>query len=258
MLRHFRHFSPMITSCALTVILSAGFIADGTIVTKQDFGRADCCTIVSLLQPGIAAAQAEWDNPKFHNAAEDLWAGETYITGRDVNMRSGPSIDSESQGFFRFGEPVRIKEDLGDWYKVECRGSVIPVYVYKNFVGSWSDVKAKYIPGSDCMMQIDKLFDCLNMASPFYTKGLDRELKLKEIDHYLDVIDKTYNYVESSKLPPEAIKDMCKAVDMIEEMFQCQRRFVTNPEQAADLRDEAWPDLMVYFQKHYATLEKYR
>ena len=258
MLRHFRHFSPMITSCALTVILSAGFIANGTIVPKQDFGRADCCTIVSLLQPGIAAAQAEWDNPKFHNAAEDLWAGETYITGRDVNMRSGPGIDSESQGFFRFGEPVRIMEDLGDWYRVECRDNVVPHYVYKKYVGSWSDVKAKYIPGSDCMMQIDKLLDCLNMAAPFYTKGLDRELKLKEIDHYLDVIDKTYNYIESSKLPPEAIKDMCKAVDMIEEMFQCQRRFVTNPEQTANLRDEAWPDLMVYFQKHYATLEKYR
>ena len=258
MLHHFRHFSPMITSCALTVILASGFIADGTIASKQDFGRVDCCPIVSLLQPGIAAAQAEWETLKFTNAAEDLWAGETYITGRDVNMRSGPSIDSESQGFFRFGEPVRIKEDLGDWYKVEFRGSVIPVYVYKSFVGSWSDVKAKYIPGSDCMMQIDKLLDCLNMAAPFYTKGLDRELKLKEIDHYLDVIDKTYNYIESSKLPQKAIKDMCKAVDMIEEMFQCQKRFITNPEQAANLRDEAWPDLMVYFQKHYATLEKYR
>ena len=68
---------------------------------------------------------------------------------------------------------------------------------------------------------------------------------------------KELNFVEI-KTTVENEKDMCKAVDMIEEMFQCQRRFVTNPEQAADLRDEAWPDLMVYFQKHYATLEKYR
>ena len=258
MLRHFRHFSPMITSYALTVILASGFIADGTIVSKQDFGRVDCCPIVSLLQPGIAAAQAEWETLKFTNVAEDLWAGETYITGRDVNMRSGPSIDSESQGFFRFGEPVRIKEDLGDWYKVECRDNVVPHYVYKKYVGSWSDVKAKFIPGSDCMMQIDKLYDCLNMAAPFYTKGLDRERKLKEIDHYLDVIDKTYNYIESSKLPPEAIKDMLHAVDTITDMFKCQRRFVTEPEQAANMRDEAYPDLQAYFQRHYATLEKYR
>ena len=258
MLHYFRHFSPMITACTLTVILSSGFIADGMNVPKQHSCMNNCRPIVSLLHPGIASAQAEWETLKFTNAAEDLWAGETYITGRDVNMRSGPSTDSESQGFFRFGEPVRIKEELGDWYKVECRYNVVPHYVYKKYVGSWSDVKEKYIPGSDCMMQIDKLYDCLNMAAPFNIKGLDKERKLKEIDHYLDVIDKVYNYIESSKLPPEAIKDMCQAVDMITEMFQCQRRFVTEPAQAANLRDEAWPDLQVYFQEHYKTLEKYR
>ena len=258
MLHHFRHFSPSITACALTVILASGFIADATIAPKHASGSTFCHPTFSLLYPGIAAAQAEWETLKFTNAAEDLWAGETYITGRDVNMRSGPSIDSESQGFFRFGEPVRIKEDLGDWYKVECRYNVVPHYVFKKYVGSWSDVKAKFVPGSDCMMQIDKLYDCLNMAAPFTIKGLDQERKLKEIDHYLDVIDKVYNYVESSKLPPEAIKDMCQAVDMIEDMFKCQRRFVTEPEQAANMRDEAYPDLQEYFQRHYATLEKYR
>lgn len=26
----------------------------------------------------------------------------------------------------RFGEPVRIREDLGDWYKVECRYNMFP------------------------------------------------------------------------------------------------------------------------------------
>lgn len=258
MLRHFRHFSPLITACALTAFLSAGFITDGTVEQKQNYDRTDCRSIIPLLQPGVAAAQAEWETLKFTNSAEDLWGGETYIIGRDVNMRSGPDITSESQGFFRFGEPVKIKEDLGDWYKVECRYNVVPHYVYKKYVGSWSDVKAKFIPGSDCMMQIDKLYDCLNMAAPFNIKGLDRERKLKEIDHYLDVIDKTYNYIESSKLPPEAIKDMCQAVDMIEDMFKCQRRFVTEPEQAANMRDEAYPDLQEYFQRHYATLEKYR
>ena len=205
-----------------------------------------------------ACAQAEWDSPKFHNAAEELWSGETYITGRDVNMRSGPDAATKSQGFFRFGEPVRIKEDLGDWYKVECRNSAIPIFVHKNFVGSWSDVKAKFIPGSDCMVQIDQLYDCLNMAAPFYTKNLDRNLKLKEIDYFLDVRDKTYSYVESSKLPPQAISDMCQALDMIEDMFNCQRRFVTEPEQAANIRDEAYPDLQAQFQEHYNTLEKYR
>jgi len=258
MLGHFKYVSLTITACALTAILSAGFIADVTVKPKQNYGRTDCRPIISLLQPGVAAAQAEWETLKFTNSAEDLWAGETYIIGRDVNMRSGPDIASESQGFFRFGEPVKIKEDLGDWYKVECRYNVVPHYVYKKYVGSWSDVKAKFIPGSDCMMQIDKLYDCLNMAAPFNIKGLDRERKLKEIDHYLDVIDKTYNYIESSKLPPEAVRDMCQAVDMIEDMFKCQRRFVTEPEQAANMRDEAYPDLQEYFQKHYETLEKYR
>jgi hypothetical protein len=258
MFRRFIHFSPLITACALTAFLSAGFITDETVQSKQNYGRTNCWPIISLLQPGVAAAQAEWETLKFTNAAEDLWAGETYIIGRDVNMRSGPDIASESQGFFRFGEPVKIKEDLGDWYKVECRYNVVPHYVYKKYVGSWSDVKAKFIPGSDCMMQIDKLYDCLNMAAPFNIKGLDRERKLKEIDHYLDVIDKTYNYIESSKLPPEAVRDMCQAVDMIEDMFKCQRRFVTEPEQAANMRDEAYPDLQEYFQKHYETLEKYR
>ena len=257
MLRHLRHFSPMITAYTLIAVLSAGFVADVTVTPDSTSNRTDRQTI-SLLQPGIASAQAEWETLKFTNAAEDLWAGETYITGRDVNMRSGPGIDSESQGFFRFGEPVRIKEDLGDWYKVECRGSIIPIYVHKNFVGSWSDVKEKFIPGSDCMMMIDNLYDCLNAAAPFYTKGLDRERKLKEIDHYLDVIDKTYDYIESSKLPPEAVKEMLQAVNMIEDMFKCQRRFVTEPEQAANMRDEAYPDLHVHFQTHYKTLEKYR
>jgi len=51
---------------------------------------------------------------------------------------------------------------------------------------------------------------------------------------------------------------MCQALDMLEDMFNCQRRFVTEPEQAANIRDEAYPDLQAQFQKHYNTLEKYR
>ena len=152
----------------------------------------------------------------------------------------------------------RINEDSGEWLKVECRNSGTPVYVHRNYVGSWSEVKDKFIPGSDCMVQIDKLYDCLNAAAPFYTKDLDKERKLKEIDHYQDVLDKTYNYVEYSKLPPQAVKDMLQALDMINGMFNCQKRFVTEPEQAANMRDEAWPDLQVEFQRHYATLDKYR
>ena len=259
MLHHFKHFSPMITACTLAVFLSAGFVTDGTPPFCQGDGKNAILGKISFLQPGIVCAQAEWETLKFTNSAEDLWAGETYITGRDVHMRSGPSITAESQGFFRFGEPVKIKEDLGDWYKVECRYNVVPHYVYKKYVGSWSDVKDKFIPGSDCMMMIDKLYDCLNMAAPFYIKGLDRERKLKEIDHYLDVIDKDYNYIEYSKgLPKEAIDDMLKAVNLIEDMFKCQRKFVTEPEQAANMRDEAYPDLQEAFQPLYAKLAKYR
>jgi hypothetical protein len=51
---------------------------------------------------------------------------------------------------------------------------------------------------------------------------------------------------------------MLQALDMINGMFNCQKRFVTEPEQAANMRDEAWPDLQVEFQRHYATLDKYR
>ena len=255
---HRKHVSPIITTCALVALLSAGLMADKTVTPAPMSGRADYRSFFSLLQPGTAFAQAEWETLKFTNAAEELWAGETYITGRDVNMRSGPGTDYKSEGFFRFAEPVRIKEDLGEWLKVECRNSGIPVYVRYNFVGSWSQVKEKFIPGSDCMVQIDQLYDCLNAAAPFYTKDLDRERKLKEIDHYQDVIDKTYNYIESSKLPPDAIQEMLQALDMINSMFLCQKRFVSEPEQAANMRDEAYPDLQSAFQKHYATLEKYR
>ena len=70
--------------------------------------------------------------------------------------------------------------------------------------------------------------------------------------------DKTYNYIESSKLPPDAIQEMLQALDMINGMFNCQKRFVTELEQAANMRDEAWPDLQQEFPRHYATLDKYR
>ncbi len=258
MLHYSKHVSPLITACTLTVFLSAGFVTDGTVENWRDSESTVCRKTISFLQPGIACAQAEWETLKFTNAAENLWAGETYITGREVNIRSGPDISSKSLGFFRFGEPVRIKEDLGEWYKVEHGYTVVPVYVHKNFVGSWSDVKDKFIPGSDCMMIIDKLYDCLTMAAPFTIKGLDRERKLKEIDHYQDVIEKDYNYIEYCKLPKEDVDNMLKALTMINDLFTCQRRFVTEPDQAANLRDEAYPDLLEAFQRHYATLEKYR
>ena len=255
---HFNHFSPVITTCALIAFLSAGLMADKTVMPSQTSDIPYYRSVIPLLQPGVASAQAEWETLKFTNAAEELWAGETYITGREVFMRSGPGTDFKPEGFFRFGEPVRIKEDLGEWYKVEHGYTVVPVYVHKNFVGSWSDVKDKFIPGSDCMMIIDKLYDCLTMAAPFTIKGLDRERKLKEIDHYQDVIEKDYNYVEYCKLPKEDVDNMLKALTMINDLFTCQRRFVTEPNQAANLRDEAYPDLLEAFQRHYATLEKYR
>ena len=257
-MRHFKHFSPVITTCSLVALLSAGLTADKTVMPCQTSDSPYYQSAISLLQPGVASAQAEWETLKFTNAAEELWAGETYIIGREVFMRSGPGTDFKPEGFFRFGEPVRINEDSGEWLKVECRNSGAPVYVHRNYVGSWSEVKDKFIPGSDCMVQIDKLYDCLNAAAPFYTKDLDKERKLKEIDHYQDVLDKTYNYVEYSKLPPQAVKEMLQALDMINGMFNCQKRFVTEPEQAANMRDEAWPDLQHEFQRHYATLDKYR
>jgi len=108
------------------------------------------------------------------------------------------------------------------------------------------------------MMIIDKLYDCLTMAAPFTIKGLDRERKLKEIDYFQDVIEKDYNYIEYCKLPKEDVDNMLKALTMINDLFTCQRRFVTEPDQAANLRDEAYPDLLEAFQRHYATLEKYR
>ena len=256
MSRHFKHFSPLLIACILTVILSAGFITDGTVMFRPgSFGTG-------MLHPGIAAAQAEWDTPRFTNAGETMWNSETYITGREVNIRSGPDTSSESLGFFRFGEPVRILEDLGDWYKVEFRYSSMTAYVHKNFVGSWSTVKEKQIPSSFGMSIIDKLYDCVNASAPFDTnglKGLEREKKLKEIDHYQDVIDKDLALIESSKdLSRQTIDDMVKAVNLINDMFACQRRFVTEPDQAANMRDEAYPDLHEAFLRLYETMEKYR
>ena len=271
MLHCFRHVSPMITACALTAILSASFVADGTVTSRQDCGRTDhrqsvsvlqpgtgIRKMISILQPGIAAAQAEWDFQRYNNAADSIRNTETYITGREVFIRPEPTINSTPLGVFRFGEPVRVKEDLGEWLKVEYLYSDKPVYVHKTYVGSWNDVKDKYISTSDCMIKIDWDYDRLNMAAPFNTKEPDWKLKLKEIEDLQGLLEFTESYIQSSKLPKQTIDDMLKAVKMINDMYTCQKRFITEPEQADNLRDEAWPDLQEQFREYYVTLDKYR
>ena len=56
MLSHFKYFSPMITACALTVFLFAGFVTDGTAPSCQGNGKNAILGKISFLQPGIAGA----------------------------------------------------------------------------------------------------------------------------------------------------------------------------------------------------------
>lgn len=45
-----------------------------------------------------------------------------------LNIRSGPSIDSEKTGTLYYGVKIKIIEDCGDWYKTENG------YVFKDYI----------------------------------------------------------------------------------------------------------------------------
>jgi len=259
MFRKSHSVSPLLTACVLTALLSAGFVADAP-VSPVTADKPVCLQTLSLPLPGIATAYAEGQKD-FNNAAETMWDTAThFITGRDVFMRSGPSSDSEPQGFYRFGEPVRILEQAGDWYKVERVLSETPVYVHKDFVGDKGKVEAKSTASTPYMLRIDKLVDCLNAAAPFYTEGLDEAAKRKEIAYYKDTVTGMLYSIERSGLPQQTKNDMNHAVLDISDLFDCMTKYLdeTDPAQKQARRDEAWPDLQYYFQEFYVTMDQYR
>ncbi len=265
MFRKSRRVSPLLTACVLTLSLSAGFLTDSPAFSVPGAGSSASLQRLSLPLPVMAVACAEGENANedkgFNNAAEKAWNTAThFITGREVYMRAGPGTDTKAEGFWRFGEPVRILGQEGDWYKAERLLSAGPVYVHKNFVGSRDDVKAKSIPTTSYMLRIDKLYDCLNAAAPFYTKGLDKEAKIKEINYYRDVVTGLLYSIEGSGMPEQTKNDMNRAVLDISDMFDCMKKYLNeqDPVTKEARRDEAYPDLQYYFNEFYVTMDKYR
>ena len=66
-MRHFKHFSPVITTCSLIALLSAGLMADKTVMPCQTSDSPYYRSAISFLQPGVASAQAGgMGDPEIH------------------------------------------------------------------------------------------------------------------------------------------------------------------------------------------------
>ena len=90
---------------------------------------------------------------------EQVFIGQTYyITGRNVWIRDEPNTNIEPVAAYRFGEPVTLLGVEGDWAHVRlCNGW--DRYVHINYVGTQEVVQGKLKAATECMMELDRIYD---------------------------------------------------------------------------------------------------
>ncbi|HAT98109.1 MAG: SH3 domain-containing protein [Acidaminococcaceae bacterium] len=90
---------------------------------------------------------------------EQVFIGDTYyITGRNVWIRDEPNTNIEPVAAYRFGEPVKLLEVKGDWAHVKLVNGW-DRYVHIDYVGSQEIVQSKLKATSECMLELDRIYD---------------------------------------------------------------------------------------------------
>ena len=83
-------------------------------------------------------------------AAKDFIPGQTYyITGRQVFVRLEPNTGGETYGYWRFGTPVTYVRSENGFALVSRPNENTTLYVYADYLGDVSEMKAKKKPYTD-------------------------------------------------------------------------------------------------------------
>lgn len=123
------------------------------------------CVFLFAAQPALADEAQGLNEPgNIRNAAQEFAdSASRFIIGRQVRMRSSASASEENViGEYKFGEPVQVVAELGEWLQVRVTTNAIireasPRFVHRDFVGSWEQVENKMKKTSPYMIELDRL-----------------------------------------------------------------------------------------------------
>ena len=168
---------------------------------------------------------------------------EHFIIGRNVRCRDTAEIrDDNIAGEYKFGEPVQIVAEVGDWYQVKTVTNEIirempRRFVHKDFVGNWEKLENKMKPSSSCMIELNRMADYIsaiafninpNGNTPVQ-KPKTKEETLQEIRYYQGKVPGIRTYIRESGLDQTAVNGMLEALKLEEDLLGIQTKRLQDP-----------------------------
>ena len=198
------------------------------------------CVFLFAAQPALADEVQGLNEPgNIRNAAQEFAdSASRFIIGRQVRMRSSASASEENViGEYKFGEPVQVVAELGEWLQVRVTTNAIireasPRFVHRDFVGSWEQVENKMKKTSPYMIELDRLGEvifCISYNGGQVWSEKERAEKMDEINYYRHKIPGIHAYIAGSGLPQATMNEMLEALDIQKSLLDVQEKRLDKP-----------------------------
>ena len=200
------------------------------------------CLLMLGTQPVMAdEGQGLNEAGDIHNAAQEFAdTADQFIIGRNVRMRSSAGASEENViGEYKFGEPVQVVAELGEWLQVNVTTNAIireasPRFVHRDFVGGWEQVENKMKVTSPYMIELNRLGEvifCISCNNSDQARSeKERAVKLDEINYYRNKIPGIHAYIAGSGLPQATVNEMLEVLEIQKDLLNVLEKRLDKPE----------------------------
>ena len=179
------------------------------------------CVFLFAAQPALADEAQGLNEPgNIRNAAREFAdSASRFIIGRQVRMRSSASASEENViGEYKFGEPVQVVAELGEWLQVRVTTNAI--------------IREASKKTSPYMIELDRLGEvifCISYNGGQVWSEKERAEKIDEINYYRHKIPGIHAYIAGSGLPQATMNEMLEALDIQKSLLDVQEKRLDKP-----------------------------
>lgn len=182
-----------------------------------------------------------------------------YVTGRDVNMRTEPSVNGTVIGSWLLGQAVMLQGYEGDFAAVTLPVHNEVLYIARQYLGSHAEAEAKYGPATKYMVTLDNSYRCLNDYFMLWNDDtatfIPSEITSSEKRQHEATVYARYEglplfteAVSESNLDTTAKKDFLQLADYLDQLYYALLQMQEHK------KDGQWEP---YYRQYEKTLEEF-